>query len=451
MWNYLLDIAYASALTAASPVWLYRMAAHGRYRTDWNARFGGVPVRYGLQPMIWVHGVSLGEINASATLVDELHAQLPDYQVVVSTTTATGMAAAKKRYAPDHKVFRWPMDFTLAVRRAFRRMRPALVVLMEGEVWPNFLGECNRMGTPAVVVNGRLGGSKGYPGYRKLGTLAGKLFNRLAAVGCQNETYAERYRRLGVDAEKLHVTGMLKYDTSQVADALPGQDALATEVGLAEDDRLWVAGGTGGGEEKLLLETYARLAGRYPHLRLAVVPRKPERFDEVARLIHAQGHTLIRRSKHGPQNPAPRGGEAVILGDTMGELRKFYALAEWCFVGRSLVPMGGSDMIEAAALGKPVAYGPHTFNFPQAEELAEHGAARVADADALAGQMESWLAEPASAAEAGRRAQQFVRNQQGATRRNVEMICRLLGRTPAVVPGSVATPALADAHAPQPH
>jgi len=443
MTGIVLDALYASALALTSPLWGYRMVRHGRYRRDWPQRLGKAPVRYGLQPIIWIHGVSLGEVNAARTLVDELHSQLPDFRVVVSSTTDTGMAAAKRLFAPDHIVFRWPMDFTFAVRRALKRLGPGLVVLMEGEVWPNFLAECNRREIPVVVVNARMSAEKGYPRYRRLGPLAGRLFNRLTAIGVQDASYAERFRSLGVHGEKLHMTGMMKFDTALIADRIDGQDALATALGLDAAGRLIVAGGTGGGEEKILLDVYDRLKPDHPSLRLAIVPRKPERFDEVARLILSRGLPLVRRSEHPDGTAARAEARAVILGDTMGELRKFYALADCVFVGRSLVPMGGSDMIEAAALGKATAFGPHTFNFPQAQALADAGCARVTGPEGLKRQLARWLADPRSARRAGTAAQEYVRSQQGATRRNVEMICRVLGRIPAAAPGGIATDEIA--------
>ncbi len=438
----LLDIGYALALVASSPLWLYRMVRHGRYRTDVGQRLGAAPVRYGLQPVIWVHGVSLGEVNAARMLVAQLHSQLPDFRVAVSSTTDTGMAAARRLFAPDHVVFRWPMDFSLSVTRAMNRLRPAMVVLMEGEIWPNFLAACNRRSVPVVVVNGRLSPDKGYARYRLLGPLAGRLFNRLTAIGVQDEVYAERFISLGADPAKVHVTGMMKFDTVEVADRLPGQEALAAAVGVGSADKLIVAGGTGPGEEQVLLDLYARLKPRCPEACLAIVPRKPERFDEVARLIEAAGLPLVRRSRRPDGTVGPTQPGAVILGDTMGELRKFYALAAAVFVGRSLVPMGGSDMIEAAALGKPTAFGPHTFNFPQADDLARHGCRRVADASELASVLEAWLSNPATAQSAGQEAQAYVRSQQGATARNVEMICRVLNRVPAVRTGDIATDAI---------
>ncbi len=434
----ILDVIYAIGLVAASPIWLYRMARHGRYRSDLGQRLGAAPVAYGLQPSIWIHGVSLGEVNAARTLVAELHSQLPDYRVAISTTTDTGMAAAKKLFGRDHVVFRWPLDFTLAVGRALDRQKPALVVLIEGEAWPNFLAACNRRNIPAVIVNARLGADKGYPRYKKLGKLASRLFNRLTAIGVQDESYAAMYRDLGVRPEKIHATGMMKFDSAQVGSTVEGQDALAAAVGIGPAEQLLVAGGTGDGEEAICLDVLASVRKTCPAARLAIVPRKPERFDEVARLIASRGLSLARRSEHGDGAAPPAGKPDVLLGDTMGELRKFYALASAVFVGRSLVHMGGSDMIESAALGKPTAYGPHTFNFPQAEQLVAHGCSRVADAEALSRQWAAWLADAPAAARAGARAQDYVRGQMGATRRNVEMICRILGRVPAEAPGQIA-------------
>ena len=446
----ILDIVYFLALLVASPVLLVRMIRYGRYRRGWSERLGKVPARYGLQPVIWIHGVSLGEVGAARGLVAELHSQLPDFKIVVSSTTDTGLAAAQRFFAPAHDVFQWPMDFSWVVKRAMNRLRPGLVILIEGEAWPNFLAECNSRGVPAVIVNGRMSPNKGYPRYKLLGKFAGKLFNRLTAIGVQDEVYAEKFIALGTSEDKVHVTGMMKFDSVEVASRLPGQDELAQLLGLdGSQQKLLVAGGTGPGEEELLLRAYATLMKDSPDLRLAIVPRKPERFDEVARLILAAGYPCLRRSACSvAQSPpavdadvaqSPPAVSPVILGDTMGELRLFYALADFVFVGRSLIPAGGSDMIEAAALGRATCFGPYTFNFPQAQALAKHGCVAVDDLDGLIEQLRNWLANPDQAAAAGAQAQQYVQSQQGATRRNVELICQTLGRVPAIHPGDIAT------------
>jgi 3-deoxy-D-manno-octulosonic-acid transferase len=453
MIGWLCNLVYVVLLVLSSPLWLTRMIRHGRYRRDIGQRFGRVPIRYGLQPTIWVYGVSLGEVNAARPLVSAIHSQLPDYRVVVSSTTDTGMTAAAKSFAPDHMVFRWPADFTFAVKEALDRVRPALVILMEGDVWPNFTRICRRRGIPVVVVNGRIGPKKGYPRYKLVAPLAAWLFNSLTAIGVQHETYAEMFKSLGVRDDKLILTGMLKFDSADLSSTVKGQEALAAAIGLLPADRLITAGGTGVGEEAVILDAFKKLLTGNPpqkeRLFLALVPRKPERFEEVARLIQQRGFVLVRRSHRldGTQGKLP--GRSVILGDTMGDLRKFYALSCSCFVGRSLVGEGGSDMIEAAALAKPVAFGPHTFNFPQADSMVEQAAAvRVHDAEELAPLWRKWLDDPAAAGELGRKAQEYVRSQQGSVQRNLEMICRILGRQPALSEGGIATDAIQEtAHA----
>jgi len=438
----LLDLVYALGLVATSPVWLTRMIRHGRYRSGWAQRLGASPVRYGSQPMVWIHAVSLGEVNGIRALVDELAGQLPDHEIVISSTTDTGMTRARKLFAPTRRVFQFPFDFSWTVRRAFDRIRPDLVVLMEGEIWPNFLARANQRGVPVVLVNGRMSENKGYPRYRKVRPLVRRLFNRLAVLAVQDQAYADRFISLGTDPAKVVVTGMMKYDTVETGSQVDGAAELAAALGLDEGRRLIVAGGTGNDEEAPLLEMFSAMReSRQVDERavLAIVPRKPERFEQVARLIADGGSALVRRTERpdGARGELPCG--AVVLGDTMGELRKFYSLADAIFVGRSLVPMGGSDMIEAAALGKPVAFGPHVFNFPQAAELvAEGAAARVADVDELRRTLAGWLADPAAAAEMGRTARRFVESRRGATRRNVEIICDVLSREAASRPGSIA-------------
>ncbi len=437
----LLDIVYCVGMLVYSPVIIARMIRHGRYRSNFSQRLGKAPKKYGLQPVIWIHGVSLGEVNAARPLVDELHSQMPDFRIVISSTTDTGLAAANRNFAPGHEIFQWPMDFSWAASRALGRVKPELVILMEGEAWPNFLAECNKRNIPVVIVNGRMSPNKGYPRYKMLGSFAARLFNRLTAIGVQDEVYAEKFIELGMAEEKVHLTGMMKFDTVEVTDSLPGQDELASAMGLDQaGQKLLVAGGTGPGEEELLLQAFGQLVKDNSGLRLAIVPRKPERFDEVAKLITSAGYECIRRSTIGDEsgkNVAQ--SPAIVLGDTMGELRKFYSLADFVFVGRTLVPMGGSDMIEAAALGKPTCFGPHTFNFPQADDLLRHGCVQVTDVPSLVEQIKKWLADPAGAQTAGTEAQQYVRTQQGATRRNVELICHVVGRVPAIQPGDIAT------------
>jgi 3-deoxy-D-manno-octulosonic-acid transferase len=424
----LLDVVYLLAGIAVSPIALYRVLRHGRYRTGWGQRFGRVERKDPAKKCIWLHAVSMGEVNAAQTLLAQMEKQLPDFEIVVSTTTDTGFARAQKLFGPKWRVFYFPFDLSWVTRRAFDRLRPAVCLLMELEVWPNFVFTASARHVPVIVVNGRIS-DRSFARYRRIKWVTRTFFGKLDRVLAQTPEYAERFRELGCPAERVLVTNSLKYDTAQVADRVEGADALAQQLNLA-GEKLWVAGGTGDEEEKIILDVYQSLLrdNRFENLRLALVPRKPERFNEVAELIERMGFPLVRysqlkgTSRGEGVTPSPR--SAVILGDTMGDLRKFYSLATVIFVGRSLVPMGGSDMMEAAALGKCTIFGPHTFNFRQTVEvlLQDQGAIQVADRDDLQRAMEKCLSDPAYAERIARAGQAVIRQNQGATARTMEVL-----------------------------
>jgi 3-deoxy-D-manno-octulosonic-acid transferase len=314
---------------------------------------------------------------------------------------------------------------------------------MELEVWPNFIFTAHETGVPVVIVNGRIS-DRSFRRYRKVKGIIRTFFSKLDLVLAQTPQYAERFRALGCPAERVLVTSSLKYDTAQVVDRVEGAEVLAGQLGLA-GAKLWVAGGTGDDEEQIILDVYKSLLrdGRFDGLRLAVVPRKPERFNEVADLIARMGFPLVRYSEIKGRRREEQGRDAratkdtaatpapqmpVVLGDTMGDLRKFYSLATVIFVGRTLVPMGGSDMMEAAALGKCTIFGPHTFNFRQTVEvlLQGQGAVQVRDKDDLQKAMEKCLSDPAYAAKIARAGQAVIRQNQGATARTMEVLRRVL-------------------------
>jgi 3-deoxy-D-manno-octulosonic-acid transferase len=283
--------------------------------------------------------------------------------------------------------------------------------------------------TPSRSPNGRIS-DRSFSRYRRIKPVTRAFFGKIDRVLAQTREYAERFRELGCPAERVLVISSLKYDTAQVADRVDGAEALAEQLNLGAA-KLWVAGGTGTDEEKIVLDVYRSLlrdAGR-DNLRLAVVPRKPERFDEVAQLIEQCGFPVVRYSQlKGTATWTADNDNAVILGDTMGDLRKFYSLAEIIFVGRTLVPMGGSDMMEAAALGKCTLFGPHAFNFRQTVEvlLAGRGAIEVKDGDDLLATMRKCLSDPAYAGTVGRAGQEIIRQNQGATARTMEVLRTLL-------------------------
>ncbi|MBN2375955.1 MAG: 3-deoxy-D-manno-octulosonic acid transferase [Sedimentisphaerales bacterium] len=428
----LLDIFYAIILVLLSPWVLYRMFFQSRYRTGWKERFGFVPLRKSSDPCIWIHAVSMGEINAIATLVQSLQHRLPDHEIVISSTTDTGMDRARKLYGDKHLVFFYPWDFSWAVKKAFSRLRPSLCVLMELEVWHNFTTIAHHRSIPVMVANGRISSGKGFPRYRRIAGLVRPMFRRLSLVLTQDNSYTQRFQFLGVDPQRIRVVGSLKYDTAEIVDKVPGTDQLIEQLKLSPPQPVWVAGSTTSPEEEIILESFSKLrrGKSLKKLRLVLVPRKPERFDEVARLIENHNFKLLRYSKvkTGQYQPTSDDADAVILGDTMGDLRKFYSLAEVIFVGRSLVPVGGSDMIEAAALAKPVVVGPFTENFTESVKMLVNAAALevVADGNQLARITQNLLQDKNAAAQLGKNAQHVIIANQGATEKTVNEISNLL-------------------------
>ena len=427
--RFAVDLLYLLAAAAYSPVVVYRAVRHKRYRTGWNQRFGKITRRSPTKKCIWLHAVSVGEVNAAKTIVKELKNKFGNFEIVISTTTDTGFARATSLFSENHQVFFFPFDFSWIMRRAFSNIRPAICLLMELEVWPNFVQIAQQLNVPVIVVNGRIS-DKSYPAYKRIKPIAKKFFSKISLILAQTEQYAQRFIELGCPDEKVIVTGSLKYDTAQIADKVEGADLLAAQINI-NDERLWVAGATGNDEEKILLDVYQSLKQQNPFrdLRLAIVPRKPERFDEVAQLIERRGFPLIRYSRiKNNTAPPPANNQVVILGDTMGDLRKFYSLATIIFVGRSLVPMGGSDMAEAAALGKCTIFGPHAFNFKQTVDalLTDIGAIMVKDKQELLQTMQKCLSEPDFAQEIAKNGQEVIRKNQGATAKSIDQITKFL-------------------------
>lgn len=442
--RYLADLAYLLAGGAYLPKALYDAVVVGKNRRGWRQRFGVYPQQDD-RPRLWIHGVSLGEINAAPRLVALLRDCLPDHDVVVTSTTDTGYARAVQHFGAE-RVFRFPLDFSPVIARALNRIRPALIVLVELEVWYNLVRMATGRGIPVVVVNGRLTERSAHR-FSLLGAPVRRMFADLAWVGAQDDTIADRFERLGVAPERLTVTSSLKWDTAPLDQEVAGAANLARALGIVDGSPTWVCGSTGPGEEamalaayQLLLKLWAPVArsvhtengaggdspGKPP--RLVIVPRKPERFDEVARLVERSGWRCVRRSVHEDGAPPPPSLEgAVILGDTLGELRKFYALADVVFVGRTLVPLGGSDPMEVAALAKPMISGPHTANFETpVRAFRNAGVLRVVeDVESLATTVGGLLADRAQARELGQRAREVVRVHQGATLRTVECLVQL--------------------------
>jgi len=408
------DLLYAIGALVSSPVLAFGLLRTGKWRTDWRGRFGRAPrLPPDTRPTLLLHGVSVGEINATRALVTRLDQSdgLP-VRVVISATTNTGFDRAKELYGSNHSVVRFPFDFSWMVGRFLDRLHPSVVALMELEVWPNLAQECGRRGIPLVVINGRLSDSS-FGTYRWARRWVRPMFRELAAVAAQTEEYARRFRELGTPPEKVTVTDTMKWDTVKLVDEVEGAAELANALGIDPARPLVVAGSTGPGEEELLIRT------KGDGVQLLLVPRKPERFEEVARLAPE----MVRRSER-PDGSSPPGGEAprdLFLLDTMGELTKAYALADVAVVGRSFVPLGGSDPIEPIALGKPTLIGPRHDNFREVvAALEETGGLTITDDPMPAAQ--KLLEDPVGAkamAEAGR---SVVRRRQGATDRHAALL-----------------------------
>jgi len=427
----LIDFVYLLAAIGYSPIVIYRAVRHKRYRKGWAQRFGKITRKFPEKKCIWLHAVSVGEVNAAKTVIKELQNKFPDFEIVISTTTDTGFARATNTFGKNIHIFYFPFDFSFTMHRAFRNIRPSICLLMEQEVWPNFVRIAQQLNILVVVVNGRIS-DKTFARYKKLKPIAKIIYRKVTLILTQTQQYAQRFRELGCPDKRVIVTGSLKYDTAQTEDKVDGADTLAAQLNIT-DERLWVAGATGPGEEKILLDVFKNLISRqqFKDLRLVIVPRKPERFDEVALLIKDAGFDFARYSSLKDTETKYPEKTPVILGDTMGDLRKFYSLAAIIFVGRSLVPMGGSDMMEAAALGKPTLFGPHAFNFKQTVDalLKDEGAVMVKDEQELLQMMQKCLTDPNFAQKIARNGQEVIRKNQGATQKTINQITKLLSNT----------------------
>lgn len=413
-----LNLVYAVVAGLAAPWLVYRRVVLRKPVAGIGAKLSGDVRRlHPRQPCVWFHAVSVGEVLQLPSLVAQFLASHPDHEVIITTTTGTGYAVAKQKF-PALAVSYWPFDFSFSVTRALRKIRPSLVVLVELEVWPNFLRAARREQVPVVVVNGRLS-ERSHRGYRRLGFLTKPIFGALRHVAAQTEASAARFRDLGVPADRVTVTGNLKYDRIASQRDNPQTRALRTVFGLADDELVWIAGSTQDPEERLALETYQTLAAEFPGLRLMLVPRHQERFEEVVRLVMACGLPLSRRTK-----PTHATDRPVLLLDTLGELGAAWGLAELAFVGGSLTQRGGQNMLEPAGYGAAVCFGPNTWNFREiVTELLERDAACVVtDGASLTTRLRTWLLDETERRAMGRRAREFVLTQHGATARTLEIL-----------------------------
>jgi len=408
---------YSLLLYLLVPWVLLRLARRGLrnrgYWRRWGERFGFVPRLQA--PLIWLHAVSVGEVRASAPLVKALSRDYPGNTILITTMTPTGSATVGELFGDSVAHCYVPYDLPTAVWRFLDRTRPRLALIMETELWPNLFHQCRRRNIPLVLANVRMS-EKSARGYRRLKGFTRATLANVSRVGAQTGHDAERMRLLG--AAQVEVTGSIKFEMDVPADLAAASSALRSGFG---DRPVWVAASTRVGEEEYVLDAFARLRERIPRLLLVLVPRHPERFETVARLCQQRGFPIERRSD-GRKSVAPE--TAILLGDTMGEMLLFHAAADVSYIGGSLVPLGGQNLLEAAAVGTPVVFGPHMFNFSEISRMAlERGAGRqVQDVAELANAVAGYLENPTARRAAGEAGQRMVAENRGALAKTLELV-----------------------------
>lgn len=415
------DIAFLLFAIVTMPFWLVSMWKRGKLRTDWSSRLGWrlphVPeqdvAKAGDQraPRILLHAVSVGEVNAARILADMLAAAPMNAQVIISVTTDTGIERARKVFASRHTVVRYPFDFSWSVRRFLGAVKPDVVLLMELEIWPNFTRLCANRGIPIAVINGRLS-ARSFARSLRVRLILSPMFRRLSRVAAQDQAYADRFEAMGVARNRIAVTGTMKWDTAEIADHVDGAEELAREMGIDRSKPLIVAGSTALGEELLIS------AACPEGVQLLCAPRKPEWFDQTSSALPG----CVRRTE---KRAGSASGRFVL--DTIGELRKAYALADLVVLGRTFGNLHGSDMMEPAGLGKVVIVGPRVDDFQStADALIKSGGLVQTSAENLRATIAELLADPKRREKIASAARDVIRKEQGASARHAKLAQELL-------------------------
>ncbi|WP_348269207.1 3-deoxy-D-manno-octulosonic acid transferase [Edaphobacter paludis] len=426
MWVY--SALLLATLVVGAPYWLLRMATSGRYRAGLAGRLGWVPreLRTAVagREVVWVHAVSVGEVMAATQLIRELGAVRSEWLIAVSTTTATGQRLAKERL-PESPVFYLPLDFAFVVRRYLRVLRPKLLVLMESELWPNLMLQCAKAGVPMAVVNARVS-DRSLPRYLRLRRLWRPLLAKISLFLAQSEETAERLVRIGAPADRVRVTGNLKYDLREGRES---SLVAMLRAQLSDGARVIVCGSTLEGEEKILLAAWPRVLATEPNAVMVLAPRHPDRFAAVAAIIEGSGFTMVRASEFRERADAlgPVAAGSIFLLDTIGDLAAMYSLGAVAFVGGSLVNAGGHNPLEPARFGVPVLMGTSFENFREIVGMLQaHHAVRTVSAVMLAETLVAMLRQIDDTLAMGRRGREVFDAQAGATTRTVEALTTLL-------------------------
>ena len=426
------NILFTLFFWLSAPFYFFKMWRRGGWLNGFGQRFGrfNSKVKQAVtnRHVLWIHAVSVGEVNICTHLIRAMEPRLPNLKVVVSTTTSTGMAELNRKLPSHIQKIYYPIDRREYVSRSIMSIHPQAVVLIEAEIWPNFLWRARELRISTFLVNARLS-HRSYRGYKRFRFLFRSIFAGFDGVGCESEADAERLRTLGCRPEAVRVVGNLKFDAAQLDERrLVNVTALMSQLGMPEGARLLVAGSTHAGEESIIGEVFLRLRARFPELYLVVVPRHFERGKEAGRDLAARGVRFVYRSEMSVTTRYKPNEIDCLLLNTTGELKYFYEEAAVVFVGKSLTAEGGQNPIEPGALGKAMVFGPNMQNFESiAKALVENkGAVQVSDPAELETALGDLLADPARAAELGRKAQQVVRDNSGGIERTVDMIVEQL-------------------------
>ncbi len=426
----MLDIFYLFALIFASPLLFYKSLRRGKYRDGWGQKFLGLspnlPSVSVDKKRIWFHAVSVGEINMLKPIVAHMRAEYPDWEFVVSSTTKTGLEIAKELFADQTTVFYCPFDFSWAVKRAMRRIKPDMLVLVELELWPNLIKFASKSGAKVAIVSARM-----YDGSFKKYSLVkifwAPTFRRIDLIAAQDDVAADYFKRLSPVPEHVCAVGSIKFDGVKTDRNNPATQALAKLVGIRESDVVFLAGSAHYPEEKGALEVYRRLCRDYPALKLIVVPRHKERFEEVAKMLDASEFSWTRRSAIAEPIDPDSEASRVVLVDVLGELGVWWGLANIAFVGGSWGARTGHNMLEPAGYGAAVSFGPNTKNFQSIVDalLRENAAKVVADVDEMEAFVKKCLDDPDYARNMGAAARELTIKNAGTTRRTLEELARL--------------------------
>ena len=425
------DSIYLTASLLGSPYLLFKILTSERYRSGLNQRFGITTERTGNKPGIWVHGASVGEVITAKSIIERIDKEFPEWETFISTNTNTGFSVAERNF-PDKTVFYFPLDLSWITKKVIRRKKPDCILLVELEIWPNFLISAYKKNIPVIIVNGRIS-NRSLMAYRAISHISkdfrNSLTNEMNTYCARTEIDAQRFRDLGIPGKQVFVTGTMKYDNIPTHIDEKINRELADLFHIKDNDLVLIGGSTHEGEEEILIRVFKRLNETFPNLRLIIAPRHIERTGDVSRLIEKMGFipvlkTQLEVSKYNWQNTK----KEIILIDTVGDLGKIYSLANYVFVGKSLVPSGGQNMMESAGLGKPVVFGPHTFNFKEEVDLLlKNNAARMVETEEeLFRTIEFFINNPDAAKEIGIKAQKVVNEKRGATEKNIEIIRNVL-------------------------